>query len=492
LTYPHRQMPARYEAGSVIDAMPATSAAGGPDPLAGMSVTQFSRIVQAHWRQSLVIWVALTLLAAIVVKFLPKTYTATATLIVDTNNKDPLAGQEFPENLLNSYVATQTELIQSPSVLLSVVDQLHLTNDPEFARGYSGSDPNGLRNYAVHNLVTDMQVDQGRGGQLIYIAVSARYPDKAAILANTISQVYLAQERQRLNTPAGERAQRYSEQLAELRAKVVAAQDRAASYRQEHGIADVMPPANGPPDAADTETQALTTLEQHLLEAQNQRRTLEAKLAGGAPASDEIEASTQIQQLRTQLSTLQEELAQLSATYGPQHPKVTAVKSQIEAARHSLEEETRTLNTDALTSLTRAKALEDKYAKAVADQEAVVLKIRDAQGQGGKIELELESAQSVYKRALDGYDQIMFASVGNYTNVSVVSQATPPEKSTKPNKIELMLLAMVAAAGAGVGVPFLYELLLNRRLRCRDDIERSLGIPVLAHFDAIPSTTGAA
>jgi polysaccharide biosynthesis transport protein len=34
-----------------------------------------------------------------------------------------------------------------------------------------------------------------------------------------------------------------------------------------------------------------------------------------------------------------------------------------------------------------------------------------------------------------------------------------------------------------------YEILVNRRLRCRDDVERDFGIPVLAEFDRIASFT---
>jgi capsular polysaccharide biosynthesis protein len=42
-------------------------------------------------------------------------------------------------------------------------------------------------------------------------------------------------------------------------------------------------------------------------------------------------------------------------------------------------------------------------------------------------------------------------------------------------------------AGIAVGVlaPLIYELLLNRRIRCRDDFERDLDIPVLMEFDRI-------
>src|SRR5580693_9383093 len=79
----------------------------------GMSLTQALAIVRAHWRISLVIWLSVSCVAGIGIKLLPKTFVATATLIVDTGAKDPLAGQEFPLALLASYVATQTELIQS-------------------------------------------------------------------------------------------------------------------------------------------------------------------------------------------------------------------------------------------------------------------------------------------------------------------------------------------------------------------------------------------
>jgi protein tyrosine kinase modulator len=51
-------------------------------------------------------------------------------------------------------------------------------------------------------------------------------------------------------------------------------------------------------------------------------------------------------------------------------------------------------------------------------------------------------------------------------------------------------MSIVAALGLAVAGPFGYELLLNRRLRCRDDFERHFGIPVLAQFGPIPSTPG--
>ncbi len=92
--------------------------------------------------------------------------------------------------------------------------------------------------------------------------------------------------------------------------------------------------------------------------------------------------------------------------------------------------------------------------------------------------MELASAEAVYKKALDGHDQVMFVSSGGYRNIEFVSRATPPPKPSKPKVALVMLLAAVAGIGLGLTIPFCYEL-LNRRVRCRDDMERDLGIPVL-------------
>jgi polysaccharide biosynthesis transport protein len=447
-----------------------------------ISFTQGISMLRAHWRLSVIILLSVTVIAAVVVKFLPKSYTATTTLIVNSDNKNPLAGQLYPVDAMAAvnYVATQTELMLSPVILLPVVDRLKLTEDREFLAGVTVKDPDSRRDAVEKNLYSQMQVEQGRGGQLLYVSASAKDPVKAADIANAVTDSYMQQERRRVTDSTGERAQRYSEQLGELRAKVTAAQDKVTAFRQQNGITNLSALNT---DTRDTEVQALNSLEQKLLEAQNQRRALESKEAGQQSTADEVLASAQIQQLKSTLNAQESQLAQLSSTLGAQHPKLVELRAQIAESHHALEIEMQTLSNNTSTQLTRAKELEDKYAKAVANQRAVILHLRQLQDDGAKFILELESAQTVYKQALDGYDQIIFASVPNYTNVNVISRATPPVKATKPNKLKLMLLAALIGVVLAVALPSGFELLFNRRLRCRDDIERSFGIPVLAEFD---------
>jgi len=166
---------------------------------------------------------------------------------------------------------------------------------------------------------------------------------------------------------------------------------------------------------------------------------------------------------------------------------VLEVQSQLAATKAALDGELRAYARNATAELGSAQQLEQKLQKAVEERRASVLKVRQLQDSGAKQLLELESAQSVYKRALEGYDQVLFASTGGYTNISIVSRATPPPRPSKPKVAMLMLLAAVAGGALGVAVPLLYEL-VNRRVRCRDDVERDHGIPVLIELGPIHTT----
>jgi succinoglycan biosynthesis transport protein ExoP len=460
---------------AITVALPEPNLAAIPDELSqqGMSTAQFSAILLAYWKQIAMIAIAITFVGAVAIKLLPKTYTAMATLIVNSDLKDPLAGRDFPAEMISSYVSTQIELMTSPIVLLPVIDRLKLTEDKSFTAGFSGS-AEALREAVEKNLVLSVQVDRGIGGQLLYVSASAKSAARAAEIANAIADVYIDQDRHRLNDPAGERAQRYTEELAELREKATIAQDKVTAFRKENGIGDMDSASAG------TEVQSLDTLQRQLLETQNLRRSLEANLTGQqGPAKEDAGSAA----LDAELA----QLVQLRSVYGPQHPKVREINEQIAMTRESLANANHAASASTGAELARTRELEHKYVQAVAEQEAKVLKLRQAQDEGSKLVLELDSAKSVYKQALDGFDQIMFQAVASHTNVSIVSRAVPPLRASKPNIIKLMLMVLAMGLGLGVGAPLAYGLFVARRLRCRDDVERDFGIAVLAQLEAVPA-----
>jgi polysaccharide biosynthesis transport protein len=440
---------------------------------AGVTYPQVLAIARAHSKLSIFIALALIATTFVAVKLSPKSYTAQATVLVNYETNDP--NRQVPAELFASYMLTQMELIQSREVLTAVIDKLGLTHDPEFVPPVINgvATPTDL---AESSLRHALDIEQGKGIELLYVSATSKDRNKAAVIANAVIDAYQARERDRLRDPGGGRAYEYSQQLSELKAKVGVAEANMADFRQRTGLADVSA-------QNDVETQALTSLEQQLLQAQNQRREIESKNSGDQALSASVLGSALIQSLKTQLATQQSQLAQLSATLGPEHPKVQELQSQIAATKRSLNQEVQTFSNGSTADVATARQLEDKMRAAVDAQRAKLVTVRKMQDEGQKLQLELESSQNVYKRALDGYDQIMFASA------SVVSRAKPPIESTKPNKVLLMAIGTFLALLVAVLGPLGYELLFNRRLRCREDVEREFGIPVLAEFDRIASFT---
>lgn len=444
---------------------------------AGISLRQFVSIVWAYRKQALLIAGAVILLGVIGSKLWPRSYEATATLMLSFDVNDPLAGKEFPTGLLGSYVSTQVELARGSEVLLAMVDRLALAKNKNYTEGYSGPAA-GLRDWIVSRVQKHLLVEPGRyGSQLIYITYTAANAKEAADVANTIAEVYSEQQYRRLTGPASEQAKRYTVQLSELKDKVNHAQELVTAFRRKNGLIDTTA-------KTDTDLQILTSLEQRLLEAQNARRTAAARATSDQMVGSQVLNSSMIQSLKTQLATQNAHMAELKVTLGPMHPRLLALQSEISATRQSLNTELHVYSGNAKAELTSATQLEGQLQKATDSQRASVIRIRQLQDEGAKYQLELDSAQVVYKRALDGYDQVMFASGGGYTNVNFVSRATPPAKPSKPKIRVALVLACLFGGGLGLAIPFGYEILLNRRVRCRDDLEREYGIPVLMELSS--------
>jgi uncharacterized protein involved in exopolysaccharide biosynthesis len=445
----------------------------------GLSMAQIASIVWAHRKLTFLIVLAVLSCTVLVMALWPRTYTATASLMVNYEVSDPLNGKELPVGQLGSYISTQVELMQTPEVVLSVVDRLKLTENPDHARGYKG-ETGTLQEWVAAKVSKRLSIYQSqRGSQLIYVTYSANDPRAAAQVANAVVDVYKEQDNARSTGPLAERAKRYSQQLGDLKSKVDQAQAQVTAFHQRNGLIDEGNKSN-------VDVSLLAALDERLLVAQNARRIAELRAAEDPSVSDQVLASTQAISLKAQLATQEQRLAQLNRLYTPLYPDIAEAQQQVEATRRALASTVKSYSDNASAGLGTARQIETGLQRVAQDHRARVLAKGQLQDESAKISLELESAQAVYKRALDGYDQIMFAAGRHPTNVNVVSRATPPLSASNPRVLAGYLLGIGAAFLLGLGIPLVMEL-FNRRVRCRDDLERHLGIPVLVEFGRLPT-----
>lgn len=444
----------------------------------GLSLAQLLAILRAYRRRIVQIFAAVASLSLAAALLLPRSYEANSTLLVRYEVNDPLGGKEFPLGLLGGYIATQIEILQGPSVLLPVIDALGLTRQRRYTSGFNGA-PGDLPVWVMERLRRQLEIKQGpAGSQLIHIQYRADSPDEAAHVANAIADTYVSHQNARLTEPVAAHAARYAEQLDELRAKADGAQRALSAFREAHSLIDVQP-----------EMAALDSLEQRLREAQDARREAEARAQRDVQTGAAVMGSTLVQSMKTQLGLLLTRRAELRTTLGAHHPDIVALDAQIAEARHTLDAEVGSYARGATADVGAARSLETKLRTAVEEQRTRTLQVRDLQDQAARLEIEVASAQAVYKRALDGYDQVAFASQSPYNNISIESRASKPLRPTRSAVLKFAVLGVGLGLMLGVGLPLIYEL-LRRRVRCRDDMERDHGIPVLMEFAPIASTGG--
>ena len=444
----------------------------------GLSLPQIFAIVWAYRGQIIVIMSAVLAATVLAVMFWPRTYSATATLIVNYEVNDPTSGRELPAGLLTNFIATQIDLMQDLQLRLQVVDRLKLTDRKFYMAGYSG-DGSTHRQWAARVLGENLVITPSKSGsQMIYVTYNANSAEEAAQVANTVAEIY-REFAHKHSTEPSERAKRSQLKMEALQERTVQAQQQLTEFHQANGLID-------PEYKTNSDINVLSELETRLLEAQNARRVAEARAGANQAIGDQVMTSPLWQTLKTQLAAQEAQLAELQTSLGPRHPQIIELQTQIAATRRSLEAEQQHYAANAREGLRIARQLESSLQRAVDEQRSRVLAIGQLREEASKYQLELESAQALYKRAIEEHDQLMLAARSHYTNVSLVSPATPPLRPSKPRALRTLFLGCVLAGVLGFGLPLAREL-LGRRVRCRDDLERDLGIPVLAEFNSLRS-----
>ncbi|MDP4302813.1 GumC family protein [Leptothrix discophora] len=459
------------------------------------------RLLRTLWRRRLIVAGVLMpglALTALALALWPRTYTATAALVVNYEVTDPLNGKELPVGQVSSYIATQVELLQTPAVLRAVAERLALLGADDASRAPPGGDGTPADSTRADSTPADstradraaMQVARAlqivpspRGSQMIYVSYSARLPSLAAAGANAVVDLYKAQDAERAAGPPGERLRRHGEELAALKAKVDAAQQAATRFQQRHGLID-----DG--TRTDVDLLRLASLDERLLAARHARQAAELQAAQDPATSDGVMASTQAQALKAQLGVAELRLSQLERHYTPAHPDVREARVQVDEARAALAAVIRTYRDHASAGRQVAQRLEQGLQRESAEQRGQVLARSRLQDEAAAYRLEVASALAVYQRALDGEDQIRFASTGGRSNVSIVSRATPPLQASRPRLLAGLALGSAASLLLAVVAAVLWDR-AHPRLGDREDVEREFGpshdVTVLGEFGRVPN-----
>ncbi len=441
-----------------------------------MNFSQFLLILKARWLVA-VLALGITVATTLVVSLLlPKNYTASVSLVVDSKAKDPITGALLPMQLLPSYLATQVDIIKSQNVALKVVDGLKLSENPTIRQQYQESDQTGgdIRHWLADLLLKKLDVKPSRESSVILVEFEGADPRFAAIVANAFAQAYVHTNLELKVAPARQTTAFYDEQIKQLRATLEKAQAALSDYQQKKGLV-------ASDERIDVETARLAELSSQLVAAQAQTYDTTSRQSQSQNALAEVEQNPLIQGLKRDVAAGEAKLSELAQKVGKNHPQYQRAQAELDSLRAKLEAETKVATRTVGTTAKVAQTRESEIRAALAAQKARVLALKQHRDEAAVLIRDVENAQRLYDAALQRYGQTRLEAQNSQTDIAILNPAVPPTEASSPKVLLNTILAVFLGGLLGIGLAFLMEM-LDRRVRSGEDLTAALDMVVLGEI----------
>ncbi len=466
-------------------------------------------------------WTILTVFAVIVVSVAIFSFTATpiykatTRIIIEKENPKVVSIQEVVsvDSAGTDYYQTQYKIIESRSVAREVIKRLKLDENEEFVPkpgkgffsdiklairdGISGffslfkaakppqalpgedDDPySGL----ISSFISRITVSPIRNSRLVDVSYEAKDPVLAAKITNALSQAYINLNLETKLKATQDAINWLNSRITEERKKVDAAEQALLQYKERHGIVTDF--------SSNVETitaQKLAALNTQVVEAEAKRVEAETRYRTAASLErtpdmldsvPEVMNNALIGQIKSMEIELSKRKSELSKKYGPNHPQMTAIDSELDTLQARKMREIRRvvnlLNNEYRVALARENSLKASLGR----QKGESLQMNQKAIDYSVLRRESESTKEMYDLLIKRFKETSLTEDIKTGNIRVVDRAEVPKSPVKPKKGQNILLAIVVGLSLGVGLAFFLEY-LDSTIKVPEDIKHHLGIPYL-------------
>jgi len=463
-----------------------------PAPETKLHFLDYWRIIRIRKTVILAVFLLVVITATLVTFVLPESYSSTARIRVERDQSDIsplLAGQQMSGFYDPYFIQTEFEVIQSQVVLSKVIDALDLNK--AWGKKYGQV----LKtDETIELLKRQMDLRPVRNTSIIEIRVYDENPDQAAHIANKVAEAYQnyrKEERQKLTGGGIDALIKQYDNYAE---RVASAQSNVDHLRVALKVQDTIASENVPTMLLSAET--LRKIEALRLESQaefvrskglvdNLKDKDPDELAQAIPTSgvqDQL-----LSQLLEQLTLIDQKLVSARKELGPENTELKKLVAQQEDLKEKIHQ--------------RVKGFLAGLSYRVDSLEQGLNDLSNEVAKATQVDLEKASTTQPYfqaKRDLDElikFRQMLFYKIQTEKTdpdlpktsmVAIVDTAMPGLRPVRPNKVLNITLGVIIGLVVGVGLAFFIEY-LDTSVKTIDDVERSLGSPVLG---VIPQNVG--
>jgi succinoglycan biosynthesis transport protein ExoP len=528
----------------------------------GSQLLEYWRAIRKRLWLVIGITVLLTTLTAIYMARRPNIYQAHAVIQVDLEQANPnLITDDRRRPTLTSdpaYFNTQLQLLTSEGLLRRVVKEYSLDTHKEFQKDRAENSVSAWRSMLravglirdekkktedgiteiseldalsgasseemaeavrlapyvdlIKKNLTVEPVREARGTvkdtRLIDIYFRHTDPELAAFVVNAISQVFSKQNQEKRSVTNRKTNDFLDERIANLQSEIKAGEEKLVALNKQAGIVRK--------DQQQTiDIDRLTGLNKQLLDAEEARKTAEAKYNAVNGSPERLNALVEVEmqrylterendvrrsiiQIQQDIAKLRAERAKLMEEFQASAPEIKEIDQQIESLNEDIAKARDRSNEDLQKFReTRAKVILDNFRREYMQAKEAEDKIRAsfnqqyvlAQGQDQAavtirlLQQDIETKKGFLENLQNQMRANDIEAVGTDNNITQVEIAIPPDKPVAPSRLTSVLAALFLSSLFGAGLALFLEY-LDDTIRSTEDIEKYLGLPALA---AIPS-----
>jgi succinoglycan biosynthesis transport protein ExoP len=446
------------------------------------NLRQYIHIVMERRWLAISAFLVVLVLTAIYLAQAKPVFMAVARLQVNKESDNPLTGKEGYSDARYEmdYLQTQYKNLQSRTILGMVIDRLALTNDARYAKAL---DP-------IAGLSRDVTIAPVRLSRLVDVKVEHTNPQKAALIANTIGQLFISNNIAQKQLTSSDALNWLTQQEAATRDKVEEADTKLQEYRTEKNEVSLEDNDNLVRQGLFTAKAELSRAHMDALQADETLAEIDRILADGKPIESipQIRESLVMQRLQQELGLRESALAALLTRYRDKHPSVIQARGEIEKMRDAIKQEGEfailALRNNATFLKKREEALLANVEQETAKQQALyALRIEyDA------LKRESENSKTIYSNVLLRRNETELLSRLSANNIVLVDPAPVPTDPVKPKVILTVLFGVFAGVLVGIGLAFFVNY-LDDSIKSQDDVENTLGLAFLGYVPNIKTNS---
>jgi polysaccharide biosynthesis transport protein len=388
-------------------------------------------------------------------------------------------GNEDPDSRLQ----TEVKLIQSETVAMRVIDAMGLAKRPDFAGkralAMKVTDPRAMspadRQHILIAFQKGLTVHVLTGTQLVELRYRSTDPKLATDLANAVAEQYMQHNFQTHYEGAVQVSTWLSQQMGELQAKAIDAQQKLAEFQKQNNIL-------GTDENDNIVTDRLKLLNQHVAEAEADRIVKEARHRLAETGDPELISASgptpTLQMLRGQEAELKSQMAELNSKFGSGYPKVREARAQLARLDAAIATEVgnvgKRLDEDYKSASKTESLLRDQFNA----QKDAAYQLNEHAVQYSVLKHEVDTSRELYD-TLQVKLKVAGVTAGLNSNyISVVDPAQVPATAIEPKVESNLVIGLFGGFLTGLLLAFMTES-FDDTVSTSSELELCSGLPVL-------------